>query len=601
MTRFNIHSISVKMALSMLTAGVILLAALSFALPKVFYGITRLELDQQTSIKVSDVSIRLSYVLAQHNNLRNLVDGYFPEVQTDTQLKFLMRAWCSNPDNHAALLPNILSLISVSSYGIYEPGNGIVPNTMYPVLLTEQGDYISSDDTAALSAYLQDTYGTSLCERESTSAFYLPVFSLSDSDTMYFSFVIPFKASEYRCAMVVLIDFATIQSQIITLSQIGIDDYQLLCHDQVIYSHLHDSQIHATVPSLFAGKQFQTMESSNKTSTDYSVLCSDQEEGLFLVVHVPNETFLIPYSPFFNTIRILLAISILLLILISIVIVQLSLVRLKRLNAAMKQIQGGNYDIRITDNNKDEIGTIIRTTEKMLHTIQEETERTLQHEKDKKRMQYTLLVSAIDPHFIYNTLDIISFLASMGRTEDVITVNKALIGTLRGRMSMKAGRIFDTIAVERSAVEQYMTIQRYLCSNHIAYRFDVPDDMLQKEIPKNIIQPLVENAIKHGLLTHKGPDRITVMDGEVHVSICAVGSRIRIIVQDNGSGMSEESKKEYERDEIVFRSSGKHIGINNIRARLRYLYNNDYTIQIESVPDHGTTVIIEIPEHPQNS
>jgi len=600
MKNFNFHSISVKMALSMLAAGIVLLVALNFALPTAFFSITRSELDKQTSVKVSDASVRLSYVLAQHYTPRSLVEGAYPDLREDTRLKLLVKAWCANPDNHTALLPNIVSLIPVTSYGVYENGNGVVSNTMYMVLFTQQGDCIYADEASGPAAYLQAEYGSSLCGNDEDAAFYLPVFSLPDSDILYFSFVIPFSVDEYRCAMVAIVDFSTVRSQLDALEQIGINDYRFLCGDTLIYSNLSDSRLDSTDISLFTGEQFQTVGVKNRDSIDYAVLCSDADEALYLVVHVPDETFLVPYTPFFNTIRIMLFVGILLLIAVSIAIVQVSLIRLKRLNSAMEQIQGGNYDICITDNSKDEVGTIIRTTEKMLHTIRQETERTLQHEKDKKRMQYTLLVSAIDPHFIYNTLDIVSFLAAMGRTEDVITVNKALIGTLRGRMSMKAGRIFDTVASERAAVDQYMVIQSYLCSNHISYRFDASDDMLQKEIPKNIIQPLVENAIKHGLLTHKEADRVTVKDGEICVSIVPADSRIRIVVSDNGIGMSEEKRLEYEQGEIVFRSNGEHIGLNNIRARLHYLYGDECSIHIESVPDCGTAITIEIPEQPIN-
>lgn len=202
--------------------------------------------------------------------------------------------------------------------------------------------------------------------------------------------------------------------------------------------------------------------------------------------------------------------------------------------------------------------------------------------------------SAIDPHYIYNTLNTVTALAELGRCQEVVEVNNALIGTLKDRLKMKNYKTFDTVQAERETLEQYMVIQRYLCWAKIQFSFQVSEEDQNLLIPKNIIQPLVENAIKHGILCR---DDDEIKEGKIDVTVEGCGEQIRITVQDNGAGMEEETVQRFFSREPgpVPEGDVSHIGVNNVRMRLKYLYRGNYEMTVDSRKNEGTVIRIVLP------
>lgn len=178
-------------------------------------------------------------------------------------------------------------------------------------------------------------------------------------------------------------------------------------------------------------------------------------------------------------------------------------------------------------------------------------------------------------------------------------MNDALIATLKDRLKMKAYKIFDSVWVELQVIENYMVIQGYLCSDKITCEFDVDEDTMYLLIPKNILQPLVENSIKHGLMTNKDDTGLKILEGKVIVGIHKMNDKIEITVSDNGSGMSEELKEHYLKETFHKEGCTEHIGLLNMKGRLAYLYHEDYFLDIESMPGKGTTIRIIVPASPE--
>lgn len=346
--------------------------------------------------------------------------------------------------------------------------------------------------------------------------------------------------------------------------------------------------------STLLSQQYEVISENFQNGVLFRVLCSYPSEGLYLAVHATQEELVAPYKNFFYLLELCLCFLILLMVFIFTVIFHVSMKRLKKMDQEMRLVRSGNFDIVLKDQKNDEIGNIAQTINMMVSTIKNHLEQQIASEKQERELQYSLLVSAIDPHFIYNTLDTVTFLAAMGKCQDIIRVNNALIGTLKDRIKMKHLKIYDSVENEKKVIEQYMIIQSYLYSNPIDFQFLVPEENCQLQIPKNLIQPLVENAIKHGLMPNKDPSRSQTKEGRITVRVVTEADSIVISVEDNGIGM-DEKKREFYLGEIDSASiDPEHIGLFNVRLRLSYLYQDRFDFQIHCPESGGTIVLIRL-------
>lgn len=273
--------------------------------------------------------------------------------------------------------------------------------------------------------------------------------------------------------------------------------------------------------------------------------------------------------------------------------------RIRMLDGVMNGQCVPGYRKMLENPGNDEISRLVSSFEAMMKEIEENTEDLINHEKKEQQMQYALIVSAVDPHFIYNTLNTITFLALMDRNEDVVKVNNALIAILKNRLQAKNLQPLDRGKEEKAALKQYILIQNYLTSDRIRFSFDICADDLELRIPKNIIQPLVENAIKHGILPNKGNDGKPLV-GKIQVEVFRTSDeRITIKVTDNGVGMAKEVLKEYQDfclNESDYAFDMNHIGIKNVYLRLVHLYGETVDFTIESTQGEGTSFTITIPK-----
>ena len=272
--------------------------------------------------------------------------------------------------------------------------------------------------------------------------------------------------------------------------------------------------------------------------------------------------------------------------------------RLTALSEKMAVVQDGNYNVTIDDSSGDEIGQLASAFNVMTSTINDNINKLVEKEQREKMLQYNLMVSAIDPHFVYNTLNTSTRLAELGRTDEVVIVNDALINCLKDNLKMKNFKAFDSVKNEMNTIEQYITIQNYLCDNTITLKYSISEKNMQLEIPKFLLQPLVENSILHGILMNIDPDG-NMIAGMIEIDAEQIEERVKLKVKDNGIGMSEETiEKYFYTDENVILNENshiEHIGVLNMRTRLSHLYNNNYSLSVQSEPGKGTEIIIDIP------
>lgn len=240
----------------------------------------------------------------------------------------------------------------------------------------------------------------------------------------------------------------------------------------------------------------------------------------------------------------------------------------------------------------DEISDLCDDFSRMMTKVNQQVEDIQQQERDNAVTQYRLLATQIDPHFIYNTMSLINALASEGDYQGVLRVNTALMRLLRERLNTKA-TIMDTVRHEIETLNEYLHIMEYRYGNAVQVQMDVDVCLLDAQIPKNLLQPLIENSFFHGLTKPNGE-----CGGSISVMIYEMEQRITIEISDDGKGMPADYVEKLNRGEENTDGSGNvHIGFDNIRQRLKYIYREDFNLQVYSVEGRGSTVAIELPIH----
>lgn len=263
---------------------------------------------------------------------------------------------------------------------------------------------------------------------------------------------------------------------------------------------------------------------------------------------------------------------------------------ISNLSAVMASAAQQNWEVQVDIPSNDEVGELSRAFNQMLCDLKKNVEIIAEKEKQEQRIKFSLLISQINPHFIYNTLNSINYLVRRKSYEDIIVVNSALIYILQDRLRVSDIDIMDSIEKEQNVVNQYMSIQRYVYQGEVTLTWNIQEDLLLAQIPKNLIQPLVENAIFHGLIDENTGE----MQGHVDITIHSIGNELEIIVRDDGCGISADMLARLQAPISTFEpyERGKNIGIPNVRSRLFYLYGSADCMRIESVPGEGTCIYL---------
>ena len=266
---------------------------------------------------------------------------------------------------------------------------------------------------------------------------------------------------------------------------------------------------------------------------------------------------------------------------------------LAEVSRQMDEIAKGNLEARVIIRTRDEIGEVGEAFNIMSKKLKDNINKLIEKEKIEQKMRYGLLISQVDPHFIYNTMNTITYLAQKGRNEDIIVVNKAMIEILKDRLRIEISEIYDTVEQEIKVVCQYLTIQEYRYEGTFKKKIEIDEDVKHCLIAKNILQPIVENALLHGILANKDENG-EFLGGCITIKIKKQDDNLVIIIQDNGAGMSEETLNAI-KDQSAVPIRGKHIGIRNVRERINYIYGEGKKTDIQSKKEEGTTVTLYLP------
>ena len=280
----------------------------------------------------------------------------------------------------------------------------------------------------------------------------------------------------------------------------------------------------------------------------------------------------------------------------SILLTQKSLLAIKSLSRQMSEISKGNYRARLSVHTHDEIETLGEAFNNMADQLEKNIQKLMEKERREQDMRYSLLVSQIDPHFIYNAMNTITYLASSNQPQAVIEVNRSIIGILKDRLRVGCFKVSDSLRQEIDTIKNYLIIQNYRYKNLFDVRWEVDESLLDIEIPKNILQPLVENALYHGVLANKDENG-DIIGGYITISVRKADGRLILAVKDNGIGMPQstiDNSMLSENGALDSNQLGEHIGLCNIFSRLQYIYRKNFTFHIESETGVGTNIEIKI-------
>lgn len=586
-------TITKKSCLQVLLIGLVTALFVQLIMPVLFYNMLSPYLSQYVSAMLRANTISqsyiwrgnsMAYVLYRSEELKDELHGYI-QAESESREKQSFASRISARMNEQ-IIGNVTHQV---------PGDGAIVSTSYSMLYLDNGDAFYKKEATPLTEVLLESGWLSTISADMDMV-YSPV--LGNDTLQIICFVMPFVVDDITCYAIHLMDFTYIHQLFEEMENAGIQDYIMFQNDRMLYQNSDFSfEMDDWPQDMFHQLQYETSVLRKQDGMYFVTLCSYEGENVKVAAYADRTTLLAPYRTLILTIECLLYVIIFVLILLIIAMLRHLLKRLTVLSRQIDRVSDGNYKPLPEDTHTDEIGILTRHFNHMVENIKKNMEEKILREKREQQMQYSLLVSAIDPHFIYNTLNTITFLAYMGKTEEITEVNTALIGTLRDRLAIKNCKNYDTIASEKEVLAQYMIIQSYLCHNTIHYRFEVREEDLNLLIPKNILQPLVENAILHGILPHKGNDPGQILDGKIVVTVSRVSRELELAITDNGVGISEEDIARYFTSPLpdAPEKDSEHIGILNIRKRLHYLLGDAYCLTAESAKEGGSRIILRLP------
>lgn len=233
----------------------------------------------------------------------------------------------------------------------------------------------------------------------------------------------------------------------------------------------------------------------------------------------------------------------------------------------------------------EEVQLLSDGIESMVGHLKRQIERNAEQEKQRRRTELALLQAQINPHFLYNTLDTIVWLIESSEINEAVTMVSSLSNYFR--FSLSRGQNVITLKEEQQHIRSYLEIQRMRYRDLMEYEIDLPEELEIYILPKLTLQPLVENALYHGI-------KIRRRKGLIRVSGHAEDDHVVLEVADDGCGMSPERLEEVRASLVDSRREG--FGLRTVHQRIQILFGMEYGLSIESTPDVGTRIFVKIPK-----
>ncbi len=263
------------------------------------------------------------------------------------------------------------------------------------------------------------------------------------------------------------------------------------------------------------------------------------------------------------------------------------------LRSQMKEVESGRFDIAVSVKSNDEIGELSKSFSSMLGRIKELIQSVYQTEIYRKEATISALQAQINPHFLYNTLQIIDIMAEDKGADEISSACQALAKIFR--YSISKGKDIVTVREEIEHVRNYVYIQKLrLGDKLLEVEYNIPDEVMELEILKLVIQPLVENSVVHGI-------EATSRKSLIRISAAVDIDDLIITIEDTGVGMDEEELRKVQRGLYdtpqggEVKSSTGGIALQNVHSRIKLYYSERYGMSIHSRKNKGTKVTLVFP------
>ena len=260
---------------------------------------------------------------------------------------------------------------------------------------------------------------------------------------------------------------------------------------------------------------------------------------------------------------------------------------IQELEKSVNALEEGELDTQVYTGGSYEIQHLGRSIGDMAKRIQTLMQDIVTEHESKRKSEFDTLQSQINPHFLYNTLDIIVWMIENEQKQEAVKVVTALARFFR--ISLSKGKSIIPVRDELEHVRNYLTIQQKRFKNKFSYRIEAEDSVLSLASLKLMLQPLVENAIYHGMEFMDGDGEILVKAEKKEEDLC-------FTIADNGLGMTSQQARGLLTGETRSTSGkGSGIGVKNVNERIRLYFGENYGLDIFSEPDEGTTIQIRLP------
>ncbi len=282
-------------------------------------------------------------------------------------------------------------------------------------------------------------------------------------------------------------------------------------------------------------------------------------------------------------------------VLITFIVVSTFLKPISHLRALMAQIEIGNFDVSFKSRSHDELSVLGESFNKMVRNLEilikndaEQRQKIMEQENEKEKIKYMVLQSQINPHFLFNALNNIKWLALMNEDRAVADNISSFGRLLEANMRIKGDEI--TLRQELDCIKDYLKVMQLHHSQTISLATKLEDEeLLDCRILKLLLQPIIENSILHGL-------KALPCHGYIDISCSQAQGRLICKIHDNGVGIPPEKissilSGNQEKDRMSMNS----IGLYNTLQRIKLFYGNEYGLDIESSPENGTTVTVIVP------
>ena len=256
--------------------------------------------------------------------------------------------------------------------------------------------------------------------------------------------------------------------------------------------------------------------------------------------------------------------------------------KIEELTKNMDQVNHGSREVTVSSDSEDEVGILINSFHNMMDEINRLIDEVYVNKIALKEYELKALQAQINPHFLYNTLSMMNWMAIRSNQMEISKVTLALSTFYRTALSKGE----DVVTVENCIqnMQAYLEIQLTMHDNNFSVDWDIDPTIKNEKMPKLLLQPVVENAIEHGIDEKEDGDK------KIFLSFRGNGDDVVITVRDNGMGMPQEKA------ETLVTYQAKGYGLKNVNDRIRLLYGENYGIRIFSAPDEGTTVVMRFPK-----